>query len=225
MPPAVSPTGAGLRLMAVGLMLICVAVGPAPLNGQGMPFDTASLAEGPGARACMLMERTIFKVDVLTLYVRFGAETATTLHQLVEQDAPRDSIAAVATRSSEAFARIEFVRNVGMEQFFDGVREDLRRAVRAGLVSQDTYDEVSAGLPDWYGFLAGRDVRKGDRVLYRIRGDTLRSGYRSAEGELLLDQVDVGPQRRLSVLGAYFVKGSSFREGLLDSLLRQDDSC
>jgi hypothetical protein len=214
-----------VRITAAALLMASTTWSPAPLAAQGMPFDTASLGEGPGARACMLMERTIFKVDVLTLYVRFGPETAAAIRRLVDRNAPRDSIADVATRSRDAFARIEFVRDVGMDRFFDGVREDLRRAVRAGLVSQETFDEVSTGLPTWYSFLAGRDVREGDQVLYRISGDTLRSGYLSAGGEMLLDQIDVGPQRRLSVLGAYFVEGSSFRDGLLDGLVHQENDC
>lgn len=214
--------GTSTLTMAIAFLAISGGAGPATLVGQGMPFDTASLGEGPAARACMLMERTLFKVDVLTLYVHFGPETAGAIRRLVEQGAPRDSIAGVAMRSRDAYARIEFVRNVGMDRFFDGVRDDLRRAVRAGIVDQEAFDEVSTGLPTWYSFLAGRGVREGDQVLYRIRGDTLRSGYRSAEGELLLDQIDVGAQRRLSVLGAYFVEGSSFREGLLDSLVNAD---
>ena len=67
-------------------------------------------------------------------------------------------------------------------------------------------------------------MREGDALLYRVRGDTLHSGYRAVTGELLLQQADVGPERRLAVLGSYFVPGSSFREALLDSLLG-DEGC
>lgn len=57
-----------------------------------------------------------------------------------------------------------------------------------------------------------------------VRGDTLISGYRSRAGEMLLEQTDIGPERRLAVLGSYFVPGSTFREGSLDSLL-DDEGC
>jgi hypothetical protein len=53
---------------------------------------------------------------------------------------------------------------------------------------------------------------------YRIRGDTLRTQFLSLEGKLLMDQTDVGPERRRSVLGSYFVRKSDFREGLIKSL-------
>jgi hypothetical protein len=57
-------------------------------------------------------------------------------------------------------------------------------------------------------------------MFYRIRGDTLHTVFRSAEGENLLDQVDVGPERRLFVLGGYFAPNSDFREKLVKSLFR-----
>ncbi len=51
----------------------------------------------------------------------------------------------------------------------------------------------------------------------------LRSQYRSAAGEVLLDQTDVGAERRLSVLGSYFVRKSDFRDGLIKSVLSDGD--
>ena len=78
---------------------------------------------------------------------------------------------------------------------------------------------AAGNLPRWYAFLEGRGVLEGDRLVYRIRGDTLHSGYRSPSGEWLLRQTDVGPERRRAVLGSYLVEGSSFRERLLDSFV------
>jgi hypothetical protein len=70
----------------------------------------------------------------------------------------------------------------------------------------------------WFDFLGERGIWEGDEVFYRIQGDTLRTIYRSADERILLDQTDVGPASRLSVLGSYFVEGSDFREGLIKSL-------
>jgi hypothetical protein len=52
----------------------------------------------------------------------------------------------------------------------------------------------------------------------RIRSDTLRTVYVDREGSILLDQLDVGPERRLAVLGGYFAPGSEFRDGLVASV-------
>lgn len=205
--------------MRVLSIIVVALLWAEPAPGQTAVFDTAGLADGPHARACMLLERTVFRVDVLTVQVRFGPDTAERIRELVGTGARRDSIARVAMRSREAYVRIEFVRDVGMDRFIEGVRADLRRVVEAGVIAPEPFEGISSRLPEWYGFLEGRGVREGDEVLYRVRGDTLHSGYRAASGELLLRLTDVGRERRLAVLGSYLVEGSSFRKGLLDSLL------
>ena len=76
-------------------------------------------------------------------------------------------------------------------------------------------------LPVWFGFLEERRIQDGDRLSYEIRADTLRTVYWGTdEGEILLDQTDVGRQNVLALLGAYFAPGSSFRKKLVRSLWR-----
>ena len=77
-------------------------------------------------------------------------------------------------------------------------------------------------MPVWFGFLEVEGASKGDEILYRIRGDSLRTVYRTVGQEVLLDQVDVGPERRMAVLGSYFAPGSDFRKGLIRSLFQRD---
>ena len=226
--PVRSVTGAMVAVLLIAAPPSAAAQTAATATGTPPPpsaFDTASLASGPQARGCMLLERTLFQVDVLTMELRLGPETAAEVRRLVETGASRDSIARAALRSRNAYARIEFVRDVGMDRFIDGVRSDLRKVAEAGLIDQPTLRRISDSLPRWYAFLAERGVRAGDALLYRVRGDTLHSGYRDPSGEWLLRQTDVGPERRRAVLGSYLVDGSSFREGLLDSLIRGDDDC
>jgi hypothetical protein len=61
-------------------------------------------------------------------------------------------------------------------------------------------------------------------MTYRIRGDSLHTVVRTAEGRVLVDHRDADPQAPLSVLGGYFSPGSDFREGLLNSLFRSGNS-
>lgn len=175
----------------------------------------------------MLLEKTLFRVDVLTLDVRLGRRETRRLETFVGGDRPaggarrvwRDSVAAVALAAHDAWARIEFQRNVSLDQFLDGVRENLRQATRAGVIEPRAYRSISDDLPRWYAFLARRGIHSGDSMYYRVRGDSLHTVYVGDDGATLLDQVDVGPERRLSVLGGYFARGSDFRDGLVDSLL------
>lgn len=208
------------RAMAIGALLS--AVYASGVAAQSVPLDTASLGTGAYSAMRMLFEKTIFKVDVLTLEVRFGRETTAQLERLASGRGPSralaDSIAATALAAGDVWARIEFLRNVRLNQFLDGVRDNLRAAREAGIVTPAEFDDISQSLPQWYVFLNERDIRDGDEMLYRIRGDTLRTTYRTADGTVLLDQTDVGPSRRLSVLGGYFAPGSEFRMGLVASL-------
>lgn len=209
-------------LLAGPALLLAAHAARAQPGGAPLPLDTASLAAGPYARMWMLWEKTIFKVDVLTAEVRVGPETAGRLEALAAGQAYSgrlaDSLAAAVLDARDAFVRVEFQRNVSLGKFVDGVRANVRRVRDAGLITGEDYETISRGLPRWFGFLAEREIRDGDRILYRIRGDTLRTLFWSAAGEIALDQTDVGPERRIAVLGSYFVRGSDFRDGLLRSL-------
>lgn len=208
--------------MLTPLLGAAALAGALALQELTPPLDTASLAEGPYARMHMLWEKTFLKVDVLTLDVRVGEETAARLGPLAGgrsySKRLADSLAAAALDARDAFVRIRFERNVSLDQFLDGVRGNLRKARDAGIIGAATYDTISSGLPRWFAFLRERGIHDGDRILYRIRGDTLRTAFVARDGDVLLDQTDLGAERRLAVLGSYFVRGSDFRDGLIRSL-------
>ena len=115
--------------------------------------------------------------------------------------------------------QVEFVRDISLEQFLEGVQENLSLVPRARLIPQSDYLVISEGLPRWFGFLEERGIYDGDRIVYRIYGDALRTQFIAVSGELMLDQTDAGTAPRLPVLGSYFVSGSEFQEGLIGSVL------
>ncbi len=219
------PAGTWLRRTALPWLILGLAASPLvaqPTAEQEPPADTASLGDGPFSRMHTLLEKTIFQVDVLTLEVRFGTQDSERIERLARgrhySDELADSIARVAIRSQDAWAQVEFERGVSLDQFVDGVRDNLERARKAGIIDRGAFEMISSGLPRWFSFLRERGIEEGDRIVYRIRGDTLRTRFIAADGAELLDQTDVGPERRRAVLGSYFVRGSDFREGLIESL-------
>jgi hypothetical protein len=218
-PTLLRSSGTSIRVWSI-VWLLCTAVSG---SAQDSPVDATGLGDGRYARMHMLLEKTIFKVDVLTLDVWLGTEEAARVEALADGNRfskqLADSVAAVALDSRNAWARIEFKRDVSLDQFLGGIRDNLRRAVDAGIVTPAEYQALVADLPVWYAFLAEGRIRSGDEMFYRVKGDTLRTAYRSAEGDILLDQVDVGPERRLSVLGGYFALKSDFRDKLVESLI------
>ncbi len=213
-----------MSLLAVtGLAsLVLASVGYAQTAASAAPLDPWSSAEGRSVHMHMLMERTIFKVNVLTLDVWLGGAAADRIEGLVEEKRGsrefEDAIAEASTKAQDAYVLIEFLRDVSLEQFLEGVNEDLVKVAEAGVISQAEYERVLAGMPIWYAFLEERGVLRGDQMHYRVSGNSLHTQYRSVEGEILLDQVDAGESPRLAMLGTYFVRDSSFRDDLIKSL-------
>jgi len=194
---------------------------------DGIP-QLGTLPERASGTLGMKLEKTIFRVDVLTLDVRVDPATATDIDSLVRGTSAYDEAAAAriagrALEAAEAVAEIEFLRSVSLDEFLGGVRGDMRKAVDAGWLEPAGYRSVSEGLPEWFGFLRERRIREGDRISYHVRGDTLRTVYADSAGEVLLDQTDVGRQNVLALLGAWLAPGSSFREDLIRSLWERPD--
>ena len=197
-------------------------------QAQSTPPQTSSGVDptgfSPAAHMQMLLEKTIFKVDVLTVDVWLGGEDARRVEALVAgqrwSSQLEDSVAEISIHARDAYVRLEFIRdNVSLDQFVDGIREDLSKVPQADIMAESDYQLISASLPIWFAFLRERRIRKGDQIQYRISDDTLHTRYVGFDGEVLLDQVDVGQANRLSVMGSYFVDKSSFREKLIRSLI------
>lgn len=218
----------GLAL-GVGLMLATTSRAGAGVDAEPPPdtlrLDTASLATGPYARMEGLLERTIFQVDVLTLTLRVGPETAGRLEELAAgrqySEARGDSAAALVLEARDVYARMRFHRDVSLEQLLDGIRDNMDRALDAGIIGAAGHGSIADSLGRWYAPLRERGVREEDAMIYRIRGDSLRVVYRSRDGRILLDQLRIGPAHRLSVLGGYFAPGADLRDDLLHSLFRE----
>ncbi len=217
-----SPWRAWSFARATVLVALC---GGVP-GGRALAQPVSPPEGGPFSEMSALLEKTLFKVDVLTLQVRVSEGTAAELARLVRggkySDELADSVAALVLRERDAWARIEFQRGVSLRQLVDGIRDNMKKAVEAGLLAEEDFATITAALPVWFGFLEAAGASRGDEILYRIRGDSLRTVSRTVGEEVLLDQVDVGPERRMSVLGSYFAPGSDFRKGLIRSLFQRD---
>ena len=219
--PAGKPIWRHWRCFVIGIAALLTAGVPGRAQSSPppavIPMDSSSVGRVSYSRMQTTLEKTLLKVDVASLDVWLGDEGAAGLEGIVSGEPYSkelaDSLADIAMRSRDVFIRVEFLRNVDLDQFLDGADDNLKRTLKAGVITEAEYEMISAGMPVWYSFLEERGIRDGDVMRYRIRGDTLRTQFLSLEGKLLMDQTDVGPERRRSVLGSYFV-----REGLIKSL-------
>jgi hypothetical protein len=199
-------------------------VGPIRLTSQEVDLDLATLADGPYSKMDMLLRKgfLFIKVDVARVSVQVGPETAERLHLLVTGNRLNsdvaDSIAMYSIRSREALVTMAFARDVDLNRFLSEIRKGAERVLERGIIEQETFDHISRDLPTWYSSLEERGIHEGDRALYRVSGDRLHTVVQAADGTTFVDQVDVGRESVLSVLAGYFVKGSDFRDGLIESL-------
>lgn len=206
----------GLPLAAL-LALTLPTSAPAAAQSPDHPVGRIS-----GSHMHTLLQKTVLRVNVLTVDLCFDDPTARRFTTIAARGrltgASADSITHAALAGRLAVARVEFLRDIPLRDFLDGVGEDLRNAVAAGLVADSTYSAVTGGLPRWFAPLRQRGVRKGDVLVYEMQAEAVRMIYVSRDGQTLFDRTEPGRGRRNSPLAAWLAPGSPFRAGLLQSL-------
>lgn len=205
----------------VAVLSLVAALGQTPAPGvSGLQLD--SLADGPYARMHMLFEKTIFGVDILTVDMRFDAAMQRRLRALVQGQPYTDALAArvadAVVTAEDVYIELEFKRDVSLNRWVDGVRDNLRKAQGWGVIDAATYRSVADQLPTWFSGIADRGFRSGDRILYRVRGGALRTVLVGRDGRVFVDQTDTGSGPRRALLGGYFAPDTGFREPLVRSL-------
>jgi hypothetical protein len=205
------------RAWLLGLFIATPLLAAAPVPSLSSPE-----LQGKYSAMHMLLEKTVLKVDVLTVDVRLGKSVQARMAEVVAGKKPSPelyaNIAKVAIGADDALVQLKFLRDVSLDQWIDVVRENLQQARDAKLISAQLQQKISAGLPKWFGALRERGYLEGDRLLYRVKGDTLRSVVVSAKGDVLVDRTDNGKDEASVVMASYYAPGSDFREPLVHSL-------
>jgi len=204
---------------AGAVLLLCAL----PLAAQNAaPIDTMGLGSGRYATMEMLFERTFLRVDVMRLTLRFDPATEEALQTRIEAQngaTTADAVADIALESTDVMVRGVFLRNVSLSQFLDGLLTNLTNAQKAGLVTEEEFRKIEADVKVQYEPLRERGLHNGDTMWYRVSGDSLHVVVQASDGQILIEQRVVGPERRRAVLGGYLAPGSEFRGGLIRSVL------
>ncbi|MBN2196467.1 MAG: hypothetical protein JW751_26890 [Polyangiaceae bacterium] len=205
-------------------LLVCGFLAGTLLAGEPVPSLTAGdLAKGPFSSMHMLLEKTVLKVDVLTVDVKVTKKTQDKFAQIATGKGytPElgNQIADIAIKADDALVQLEFKRDVGLNMWIGEVRRNLQQARDAGLISPDLQQKVSDSLPSSFSALSERGYKNGDRLLYRVRPDSLRTVVVGPDhATVLLDRIDKDPGARRVPMACYFAPASDFRDLLLKSL-------
>jgi hypothetical protein len=185
-------------------------------------IDAPDLARGPYASMHMLLQKTILNIKVATIDVRFDKATQTKLAEFAKDksysDALSHQLAGAAYGAGRAVVQMQFVRDIPFNRWLGVVKDNVEQARKAGLISKEVEDRVMEGLPQWFGAIKKRGYEKGDKLIYSVTPDAVRSVVVAANGQVHVDTVEKDPSGRRVVLGSYFAPGSEFREPLLRSL-------
>jgi hypothetical protein len=200
---------------------LVVTMGVGVALADGVP-SLGELSSGPFSRMHMLLEKTLLKVDVAVIEV--GVDK-TTQGKLASASAGKTyspaleaELAKIVLSADEAIVQMKFVRDVSFGQWIDGVRESLDKALAAGLVSAELKKKVSDGMPIWFKAAEPRGFKTGDRVIYRIKQNSLRSMIVQNDGKVVVDRTDEGADKGDMTLASYFAPGGDYRTLLLQSL-------
>jgi hypothetical protein len=183
---------------------------------EPVPRDQAPFGNGTVLKT--VFEKTFLGVNVLRLELHVDQATTAALQKLPAGPGHADGVAAGIIEAPEAWVRMEFLRSVSQSKYFGGIRQNLAKAREAGLITRDHEQRINTQLPKWYDFLAKRGVKKGDVLVYWIRGTVMKTTYYAADLTILFNYTQEDPEARHGVLGSYLAPGSDFREGLIKSL-------
>jgi hypothetical protein len=193
-------------------------------RAQPASSDTTRLAEGPHASMHASLERTIFKVDVLSLDIRVDPRTQLELRALAQghdYSALRaDRIVGAVLQADNALVHVRFEHDISVARYLREAETQLRLAARSGMMPRDTADAAVAAFSRLLALLGERGFEDGDVLVYRVRPDSVRVLVRADDDRILLDRTIDDPRASRAVLGSYFAPDSPFREELVRSLFR-----
>jgi hypothetical protein len=194
--------------------------------GGALPsLDAPELAQGPYSSMHMLLQKTVLKINVATIDVRVDRPTQSRFAELA-RDKPYSyeldaQLAATAIGAARATVQMQFVRDIPLHRWMGVVRDNMELARQAGLITPDIEHKISEAIPQWFAPLADRGYQKGDRLIYAVSPDALRTVVISASGQLLLDLSEREQGARKVVLASYFAPRSDTREALIRSLVEK----
>ena len=214
-----------IRALSLPALLVAALAGVAS-GGAPVPSVTgADLAQGPYSSMHMLLQKTVLKINVADIDVRFDRPTQAKFAGVAKgktySDAVGQQLAQAAVDAPRAVVQMHFKRDIPLNRWRGVVKDNLEEARKAGLITREVEDRVNKGLPDWFGALTKRGYEKGDKLIYSVSPEGVRSVVVSTAGQVLVDRTDAGYDARRVVLGSYFASGSEFREPLLKSLFEQ----
>jgi len=217
-------TKVSLLTVALGFA-VGAGAGSALADGPLPSLDGPELGQGPYSAMHMRLQKTLLNINVADIDVKFDKATQAKMAELARGKPYSEGLAhqlsLLTLDAKHAVFQMKFLRDIPLNRWIGVVKDSLDQAKSAGLITASMEDVVMKGLPEWFGALKDRGYEKGDRLMYAVTPDGVRSVVASAGGKVFVDRVDKGHDGRRVVISSYFAPKSEFREPLLRSLVEQ----
>ena len=210
-------------MLTAGAWLLATVIAASPRAGEPPPsLQGGNLGQGPFSAMHMLLQKTVLNINVADIDARFDKGTQGRFAQLATGKSYTPDLghqlALAAIDARHAVVQMQFKRDIPLNRWIGVVKDNLEQARRAGLITRDVEERVGSSLAVWFGALKDRGYQKGDRLIYGVTPDAVRSVVVSTAGQVFVDRIEPGPEGRRVVLGSFFATGSEFREPLLKSM-------
>lgn len=219
--------------MPDGGLRAAAALAALALTGSALPLAAA-------AQDCcrvleMKLEKTIAKVDVLTLEYVADDVTAATAEALIglaveegrasgdklDQKSLKRAVAAAYLDGTSATASFTFLRDIGGDRFLDGQRESIETLGKKGILTEAETEAMVEDRLAQFKVLLDRGLLDGDLLQVTMSGDTVTARFIAVGNDTLVNSTRVGPERRRAYLGSYFGPDNDFRDKLVKDALVQ----
>ena len=171
-----------------------------------------------------LLEKTMLKVDVLRLLLSVDERTAGRVATVVKgKERNREleqSVVAQYLQAATASVKMSFQMGISYDRFVGSAEKTSKNLAKQGFLDKAAADMVTRDMAARFAFLQDRGIQEGDHLYYALRADSVRSRFVTVEGDTLLNDLRVGPERRIMLLGSYFAPKTNFHDGLLDQVFQ-----
>ena len=132
------------------ILAACLCVGTVMADAPPS-LDSPEWARGRHSSMHMLLEKTVLKVDVLTVDVRVGKDVHRRFIEVIGKNKQYseqlgERLAAVALGADDALVQVRYLRKITFGQWMEGVLENLERAEAAKLITPEIRRRVQARL-------------------------------------------------------------------------------
>jgi len=192
-----------------------------------LPELYEGVGEGAHARLRFFFEVTFMKIDIAWIEVYLDPASAAVVERVASDDYSKGrarSLEMALLDGDPMLLRMEIVRGGGAGPFIGATRDNLQAAVECGSMGQATFDELWPYVEELLSPVDQRGMEKGDAILYRIDGASVRIVYLGPAGEVIVDGIYEGAEAARGLVGSFLCRETAFSEKLIRSAWEAEGS-